>query len=598
MLNSFETLGLPNAIVRAIADLGFETPTAIQVQAVPPLLEGKTDLVALAQTGTGKTAAFGWPLLSLLDFNDRSTQALILCPTRELCIQITNDFAQFAKYTKDVRITAVYGGASIMNQISEIRKGAQIIVATPGRLVDLINRGKVNLNTIKYVVLDEADEMLNMGFKDDLDTILSETPNEKHTWLFSATMPQEVARISRQYMNKPMEITVGGRNEGNADIEHVYYIVAPRDKYRALKRIADAHPDIYSIVFCRTRRETQEIADALVKDGYPADALHGDLSQGQRDQVMGRFRKRIVQMLVATDVAARGIDVNDVTHVINYSLPDELESYTHRSGRTARAGKKGISMSLIGRNESSKIRTIERLVKQPFTQATLPTGDEVFTRKLTGMVERLQQTEVSEEIARFMPTIYDMMSDMDREDIIQRLVSAEMGRLLDYYRNEKDIQMPEAGGSNPDRGKRLFISLGKMDGLDKDSMKQLLVKQGGIPASTVLWIGVKDSYSLLEIAHEAADVLMQMMGQQRFNNRMIRMEERSGSGHGVGHGGGGKAGGFRKSYSKDKPYAKEKSYSKDFKSDPKKAHRKGSKPAFSSNGSKPKAKAGKGWFGE
>ncbi|MGH2642899.1 MAG: DEAD/DEAH box helicase, partial [Chitinophagaceae bacterium] len=347
-MTSFETLGLSNPLLKAIGDMGFEEPTLVQSKVIPTLLESKTDLVALSQTGTGKTAAFGLPLLSLLNFESRDTQALILCPTRELCIQITRDLQSLAKYIPDVNVTAIYGGANIRNQILEMQKGAQIVVGTPGRMIDMIQRKKVRLSNVQYVVLDEADEMLNMGFKEDLDTILSETPKEKNTWLFSATMPDEVMRISKSYMQHPVEITVGSRNSGNENIEHIYYSVRNHDKYAALKRIADYYQDIYAIVFCRTKIETQQVADRLIKDGYSADALHGDLSQAQRDQVMRRFRNKVVQMLVATDVAARGIDVNDVTHVINYNLPDELEYYTHRSGRTARAGKKGISIALAG----------------------------------------------------------------------------------------------------------------------------------------------------------------------------------------------------------------------------------------------------------
>jgi len=355
---TFEELGLSQPVLKAIGELGFESPTPIQEKAIPAVLTGEEDMVALAQTGTGKTAAFGLPLTQLINFESRQVQAVVLCPTRELCMQITRDLQNFTKYLGGAHVVSIYGGASIEGQIREVRKGPQIIVGTPGRMVDMIDRGVVNLTTIQYVVLDEADEMLNMGFKEDLDMILSDTPATKSTWLFSATMPDEVLRISRSYMKDPVEITVGGKNTGNENIEHQYYVVHQRDKYLALKRIADYNPDIFAIVFCLTKIETQQIADALIKDGYNADALHGDLSQAQRDHVMKRYRSRSLQMLVATDVAARGIDVNDVTHVINYNLPDEIENYTHRSGRTARAGKKGVSIAIINMKEVYKIRQI------------------------------------------------------------------------------------------------------------------------------------------------------------------------------------------------------------------------------------------------
>jgi ATP-dependent RNA helicase DeaD len=376
-MKTFDMLGLSTPVLRAIGELGFESPTPIQEQAIPVMLGGNQDVVALAQTGTGKTAAFGLPLIELLDFSKRDTQALILAPTRELCVQITKDVQNFAKYTQGAHVVSIYGGASIEGQIREVRKGPQIIAATPGRLVDMIERGVVDLSTVEFVVLDEADEMLTMGFKEDLDLILSQTPAEKNTWLFSATMPREVQRIANDYMNQPHEVTVGAKNAGNENIEHLYYVVHARDRYLALKRIADYNPDIFAIVFCRTKAETQQVADSLIKDGYNADALHGDLSQAQRDFVMKRYRSRSLQMLVATDVAARGIDVNDVTHVINYNLPDEIESYTHRSGRTARAGKSGVSIAIVHSKEMHKIREIEKIIKRTFTRAQITTVFEV-----------------------------------------------------------------------------------------------------------------------------------------------------------------------------------------------------------------------------
>ncbi|MDB5109792.1 MAG: box helicase, partial [Mucilaginibacter sp.] len=376
-MNPFIELGIRHDIVNAISDLGFENPTPIQEQSIPVLLTGSNDFVGLAQTGTGKTAAFGLPLLELLDFEENYPQALILCPTRELCLQITNDLNNYSKKMDNVHVVAVYGGASISDQLRQIRRGVQIVVATPGRMLDIINRKAIDFSKVKYVVLDEADEMLNMGFQEDIDNILSTTPEEKKTWLFSATMPTEVRRIAKKYMTDPFELTMGEKNTGNVNIEHEYYIVRAREKYAAFKRIVDFNPDIFGIVFCRTKIETQEIAEALIKDGYNADSLHGDLSQQQRDKVMKRYRERSLQLLIATDVAARGIDVNDVTHVINYSLPDEIENYTHRSGRTARAGKTGVSIAIINSKELGKIRQIERVIGKNFIKAEIPNGFDV-----------------------------------------------------------------------------------------------------------------------------------------------------------------------------------------------------------------------------
>jgi len=441
---TFEELGLSQPVLKAIGELGFESPTPIQEKAIPAVLTGEEDMVALAQTGTGKTAAFGLPLTQLINFESRQVQAVVLCPTRELCMQITRDLQNFTKYLGGAHVVSIYGGASIEGQIREVRKGPQIIVGTPGRMVDMIDRGVVNLTTIQYVVLDEADEMLNMGFKEDLDMILSDTPATKSTWLFSATMPDEVLRISRSYMKDPVEITVGGKNTGNENIEHQYYVVHQRDKYLALKRIADYNPDIFAIVFCRTKIETQQIADALIKDGYNADALHGDLSQAQRDHVMKRYRSRSLQMLVATDVAARGIDVNDVTHVINYNLPDEIENYTHRSGRTARAGKKGVSIAIINMKEVYKIRQIEKIIKQTFEKAHIPTPFEVCEKQLFHLVQGVHNIEVNEKaIGAYLPKVFEEFADMTKEEVITRFVSVEFNRFLDYYRNAPDLNESE-----------------------------------------------------------------------------------------------------------------------------------------------------------
>ena len=403
----FNELGLNQDLLKAVADLGFENPTPIQEKTIPALLTEDADIVALAQTGTGKTAAFGLPLLGKINSNSKKTQALILAPTRELCVQIAGDLKNFSKYVLGLHVLPVYGGAAIVNQIKDLKKGIQIVVATPGRLVDLIERKAIQLNEIQYVILDEADEMLNMGFKDDLDTILAETPFNKSVWLFSATMASEVSRIAKKYMREPIEFSVGKKNQGADKIEHVFYSVHFRDRYLALKRIADFYPDIYGLVFCRTKIETQEVADALIKDGYSADALHGDLSQAQRDFVMKRFRNKTLQMLVATDVAARGIDVDNITHVINYNLPEDDESYTHRSGRTARAGKSGISIAIVTKKDIGRIKDLERKIGKSFRKSLVPTGVEVCEKQLFHLVHKLHKVEVmDEEIEKFLPNIY------------------------------------------------------------------------------------------------------------------------------------------------------------------------------------------------
>lgn len=532
-MNKFEALGLNNSIVKAVTELGFENPTPIQEKTIPALLTGNADLVALAQTGTGKTAGFGLPLISLVDFTSRDTQALVLCPTRELCMQITRDLQSYTKYINGANIVAIYGGASIDNQTRDIKRGAQIVVATPGRMNDMIDRRRVNLSNVRYVVLDEADEMLNMGFKEDLDTILSQTPEEKNTWLFSATMPDEVLRISKNYMVNPIEITTGTKNSGNDNIEHVYYIVHARDKYAALKRIADSNPDIFAIVFCRTRVETQEISDALIKDGYGADALHGDLSQSQRDHVMKRYRSRSLQMLVATDVAARGIDVNDVTHVINYNLPDEIENYTHRSGRTARAGKQGVSIAIINMKEVGKIKVIERIIKKKFVQGKLPTGFEVCEKQLFSLVNKIHNVAVNElAIGAYMPKIYDELKDLSKEDIIKRFVSTEFNRFLEYYKNAPDLNAStsrERERSVPGITK-LFINLGELDSLDRTTMKEYISEVSGVSLDTIVNVEVKSSFSFIEVKSEEAENITSAFKNSRYNNRTVRVESRGDSG--------------------------------------------------------------------
>ncbi len=526
----FQALGLQKPTLKAIAELGFETPTPIQAQAIPVMLGGNQDVVALAQTGTGKTAAFGLPLVDLLNFEERHTQALILAPTRELCMQITRDLVNYSKYAGGANVVAIYGGASIDGQIREVKRGPQIVVATPGRLVDMLERGIIDLSRIEFVVLDEADEMLTMGFKDDLDLILSQTPKEKNTWLFSATMPNEVQRIARSYMKDPFEVTVGTKNSGNENIEHLYYLVHAKDRYLALKRIADYNPDIFAIVFCRTKAETQQVADMLIKDGYNADALHGDLSQAQRDFVMKRYRSRALQMLVATDVAARGIDVNDVTHVINYNMPDEIESYTHRSGRTARAGKTGVSIAIIHSKEMHKIRQIEKLIKRQFAQATIPTGFEVCEAQLMHLVKRVHKVEVDEKsIERYMPAVYEELNELSKEDIIRRFVSIEFNRFAEYYRNAPDLNMnaghEERRASNPGTVK-LYLNLGEMDGFDTNSLRDFIADNSEINVAEITWSDVKNTFSLIEVRTGVTDQIMNAIHGAQYRGRTVRMESR------------------------------------------------------------------------
>ncbi|MDG2313977.1 MAG: DEAD/DEAH box helicase [Flavobacteriaceae bacterium] len=439
-MSSFSTTGLEGDILKAIGEMGFETPTPIQEKTIPLLLDSEKDIIALAQTGTGKTAAFGLPAIQLTQINERFPQTLILCPTRELCLQITNDLANYSKYVKGLKVVAVYGGASAENQIRDIKKGAQIIVGTPGRTKDLMSRNRLPLNRVERVILDEADEMLTMGFKEELNAILAETPEHKQTLLFSATMSSEIKRISKKYMHDPIEVTVARVNLASENVTHQMYMVQARDRYEVLKRIADMNPNIYGIVFCRTRRETKEIAKKLMGDGYNADELHGDLSQSQRDEVMGRFRSGHLQLLIATDVAARGLDVNDLTHVINISLPDDPEVYVHRSGRTGRAGKSGISIAIINTRESRKINDIERKSGISFSKETAPTGKEICTKQLYSLIDKIVKVEVDDsQIEPFLPAIYEKLEALNREDLIKHFVSAEFNRFLMYYKNSKDI---------------------------------------------------------------------------------------------------------------------------------------------------------------
>ncbi|MDO9152288.1 MAG: DEAD/DEAH box helicase [Paludibacter sp.] len=454
---TFKELNLKDDILSAIEELGYELPMPVQEKTIPFMLEQTADLVALAQTGTGKTAAFGLPVLNMIDTSRRQIQALVLAPTRELCIQIANDLSNYSKYMQQLRIVAVYGGEDIRRQLKQLDQTPQIIVATPGRLIDLVERGKIDLGTIKFLVLDEADEMLNMGFKEDIETILERTPDTRRTMLFSATMPREIANIAKQYMKNYEEITVGVRNSGAENVEHIYYVSHARQRYLVLKRIVDLNPDIYGIVFCRTRQETKEVADHLMQDGYNADALHGDLSQAQRDTVMQKFRIKNIQLLVATDVAARGLDVNDLTHVINYNLPDDIEIYTHRSGRTGRVNKKGIAVSIIHSKEKFKIKDLERMIKKTFEQQQIPNGLEVCKKQLFFLIDKMQQVEVNEEqIASYMPQIMKQLEYLSKEEILKRFVSLEFNRFLNYYKDAEDLNYYEKSnrGERSDRSER------------------------------------------------------------------------------------------------------------------------------------------------
>ena len=551
-MNLFEQLGLDEPILRAITDMGFETPSEIQQKAIPTLLEDDTDMVALAQTGTGKTAAFGFPLLQLIDTDSKLTQGLILSPTRELCLQIASELKNYAKYLPKVNVVAVYGGASIEEQARSLKKGAQIIVATPGRMQDMIRRNFVDISHINYCVLDEADEMLNMGFYEDITAILSHTPKEKSTWLFSATMPNEVARIARQFMRKPIEITVGTRNQASSTVQHEYYVVNGRHRYQALKRLADANPDIFSVVFCRTKKDTQAVAEKLIEDGYNAAALHGDLSQNQRDLVMKSFRARQIQLLVATDVAARGIDVDDITHVIHYQLPDEIETYNHRSGRTGRAGKSGISMVLVPKSELRKIKEIEKIIKQPFEQKALPTGIEICEIQLYHLANSLKNVEVNPAIEDYLPAIYKELQHIDREELIKKIFAVEFTRFFNYYKNaevlpEEDAKESRKGGDSGEV--RYFINIGERDGYDWKTLKDFLKATLNLGRDDVFKVDVKNSFSFFNTEADQVDLVMSTFADFKMDGRFINVEI---SDKGAGRSRGDKKGGESRRKGEDK----------------------------------------------
>ena len=532
-MSTFLELGLKEPINKALTDLGYEKPTVIQEKAIPQIITSTDDLKAFAQTGTGKTAAFSLPILELADDTKKNTQAIILSPTRELAVQIGNNIKEFAKYMPNIKVITVYGGANIEEQIRGLKRGAQIVVGTPGRTVDLINRRALKLGNIEWLVLDEADEMLNMGFKDELDKVLDATPETKQTLLFSATFPREVEAIAKNYMTKPVEITSGQKNTGSDDVSHEYYLVTERTRYQALKRIADLNPNIYAIIFCRTRRETQEVADNLIKDGYNADALHGELSQAQRDSVMGKFRKKTVQILVATDVAARGLDVNSLTHVINHKLPDQIENYTHRSGRTGRAGKTGISIALVSNKEKGRIGAIERIIKKKFVQGKVPSGKEICQNQLMHLIDKVNAIEVKQsEIEDFLPSIYEKLEGLSREELIQKFVSLEFNSFLSYYENARDLNdlsSKDTGrngrGSNENMT-RFFINIGRKDSLNPARLIGLINDQKITDNIEIGAIDILDTFSFFEIDKKFEEQTLNSFSenQPEFSGRGVNIE--------------------------------------------------------------------------
>jgi len=533
-MNTFQQLGLNEDLLHAITDLGFETPSDVQIKAIPVLLEKDTDLVALAQTGTGKTAAFGFPMLQKINIDSRTTQGLILSPTRELCLQITNEIKLYGKYCKGLNVVAIYGGSSITDQARDVKKGAQIIVATPGRMKDMISRKLVDISKIEYAVLDEADEMLNMGFFEDITDILSYTPADKNTWLFSATMPQEVSTIAKKFMRNPVEITVGNKNESTNQVSHEYYLINSRDRYDALKRLSDANPDIFSVVFCRTKRDTQKVAEQLIEDGYNAGALHGDLSQNQRDLVMKSFRNKQIQMLVATDVAARGIDVDDITHVVNYQLPDEPEIYTHRSGRTGRAGKTGISMVLVSKSEVRKIKSIERIIKKDFVKKEIPDGMDICEVQLMSLANKIHNTEINHEIDKYLTSINELFADSSKDDLIKKFFSVEFTRFFNYYQKSKNLNISEGSrGDSRDESRnfsensnstRYFINVGNKDGYDWMSLKDFLKDVLELGRDDVFKVEVKDSFSFFNTEKELQEKVLAFFTDYKHEGRFVNVE--------------------------------------------------------------------------
>lgn len=553
-MTTFRDLGLNENLAKATDALGFINPTSIQEQAIPVLLSGTKDFVGLAQTGTGKTAAFGLPLIQIIDTDTKYPQALIVCPTRELCMQIVNEMELFAKFTKGVKIVAVYGGASIVMQIKDIKRGVQIVVATPGRLIDLIERKAINLEMIEYLVLDEADEMLNMGFKDDIEFILQNTPKRESTWLFSATMPAEIKKVSKKYMKDPVEITVGKTNTGNKNIDHQFFVASGHSRYETLKRLIDFNPGIYALIFTRTKLDAQNITEKLTREGYDIDALHGDLTQAQRDRVMGLFRDKTLQLLIATDVAARGIDVSGITHVINYELPDELEVYTHRSGRTGRAGNTGICMSIVTSKDNYKIKHIERMVQATFHKQEIPTGNDVCRKQFYHFMDKLLKTDISHgSYGSYMPMLEEKFADVSKEDVLKMVAATEFDRFLKYYENAADLNLRDQRRDKSERGERisadreprqrepgsrssrsssvdgntmrLFINLGTKDGFYKANFLQFILDMSDLSKESLGRIDMKEMNSWVEVEKKSADQMIKALDGKKYKGRRIRMND-------------------------------------------------------------------------
>jgi len=549
---TFEELGLAEPLVKITTELGFENPTQIQEKAIPVLLSGTKDLIGLAQTGTGKTAAFSLPLLQLIDEEKKHPQALVVCPTRELCMQIVNEIELFKKHIRGIHVVAVYGGASIGLQIRDLKRGVQIVVATPGRLIDLIERKAINLDQIEYVVLDEADEMLNMGFQDDIEFILQNTPKRESTWLFSATMPPEIRKVSKKYMTEPFEITIGKANTGNKNIDHQYFVTAAHQRYETLKRLIDFNPGIYGLIFTRTKLDAQEVAEKLTREGYDIDALHGDLTQAQRDKVMGQFRDKSLQLLIATDVAARGIDVKDITHVINYELPDDVEIYTHRSGRTGRAGAVGISMSIVHTRELYKLREIERMVQSPFHRLEIPSGKDVCRKQFFYFMDKLLQTDISHgDYETYVPMLEEKFADVSKEEVLKRVAALEFDRFLKYYENAGDLNVRddrrnrETGARDQSRGRndrsardskgrsangdgdyaRLFVNLGTKDGFYKASFLQFILDMSDLRKEVLGRVDMKEMNSWIEVDRKSAPQMIRALDGKNFKGRRIRMND-------------------------------------------------------------------------
>ncbi|RYF91154.1 MAG: DEAD/DEAH box helicase [Chitinophagaceae bacterium] len=580
-MNAFEALGLNEKIVQATTDLGFTEPTPIQTQAIPVLLSGTTDFVGLAQTGTGKTAAFGLPLLQLVNSADKFPQALIVCPTRELCLQITNDLVAFCKHSKGILAEPVYGGASIVMQIRNLKRGVQIVVATPGRLIDLIERKAIDLQKVKYVVLDEADEMLNMGFRDDIDFVLKNTINRESIWLFSATMPPEVRAIAKNFMENPKEVTVGKKNSGNVNIDHQFYVAPAHSRYETLKRLIDFNPGMYGIIFTRTKADAQDISERLSKAGYEIEALHGDLTQQQRDRVMGRFRTKALQLLIATDVAARGIDVDGITHVINYELPDDIEVYTHRSGRTGRAGKTGICLSICHSRETFKIRTLEKMVNARFHKLDIPSGKDVCRKQFFHFMDKLISTDISHgDYETYLPDLMKKFEDVSKEEVLQRVAALEFDHFLKYYENAEDLNAPGAGRTRErfdgsavrddssrrertnfnrrDNGyTRLFVNLGTKDGFYKASFLQFILDESNLKKEVLGKIDMRDMNTWVEVDQANAGKMIKALDGKRYNNRTVRMNEADGGfkragGENSGEGRSSREEGRKRTYTRDR----------------------------------------------